>query len=401
MRQGIVNYISGNKTCDLTNTDAGIFYFYIDDDIGTISCATTSWDLNDTKVCVAIVAYNSALTPTYLLEDERHTCLIDRRDHRYNHFTRSTQLISGGALSGYTVGAKTEAGVTWAVAEALIADEDLFETLDALADGNGAGTPYGVLYRTAASAWSWKLSAVPYDYTTAGYINYDASGTQTVASATNKYINYWFAYTNITGDFRFVTIPGRAEYSSQTAAYAEDIRNYTWGGLPTAEFCIAFQVTYVTSASATNPGMCSINRVAQLNYSNVAAGVPSSDPKPVFLETALTSATWDGDSYSTAAKTLIDLSAEFGVPAGVKAVKVRLWARDSGSLANNVYFAISPNDTSGSFVEALRLWGVSDDLYREICLDCPCDANGDIYYQCAASGAGTLDVNIQIWGYYV
>ena len=31
----------------------------------------------------------------------------------------------------------------------------------------------------------------------------------------------------------------------------------------------------------------------------------------------------------------------------------------------------------------------------------PCDANGDIYYQIAASGTGTMDVNIQIWGYWM
>ena len=46
--------------------------------------------------------------------------------------------------------------------------------------------------------------------------------------------------------------------------------------------------------------------------------------RPVFLTTPLTSTAWDEDSYSTTAKTLIDLSEVFGVPAGVKAVMVKI-----------------------------------------------------------------------------
>ena len=31
----------------------------------------------------------------------------------------------------------------------------------------------------------------------------------------------------------------------------------------------------------------------------------------------------------------------------------------------------------------------------------PCDANGDVYYQIVASGTGTMDVHLQIWGYWL
>lgn len=48
-----------------------------------------------------------------------------------------------------------------------------------------------------------------------------------------------------------------------------------------------------------------------------------------FLTTPLTSTSWDGDARSTTAKTKIDLSAVFGVPAGAKGILVRLVARDS------------------------------------------------------------------------
>lgn len=30
-----------------------------------------------------------------------------------------------------------------------------------------------------------------------------------------------------------------------------------------------------------------------------------------------------------------------------------------------------------------------------------CDANGDIYYQLTASGSGTMDIYLEIWGYWL
>ena len=51
----------------------------------------------------------------------------------------------------------------------------------------------------------------------------------------------------------------------------------------------------------------------------------------VYLQAPLTSTSWDGDSFSTTAKTLIDLSAVFGVPANVKAIYARVFVNDSAS----------------------------------------------------------------------
>ena len=52
----------------------------------------------------------------------------------------------------------------------------------------------------------------------------------------------------------------------------------------------------------------------------------------VYLTTPLTSTSWDGDARSTEAATLLDLSSVFSVPAGVKAVLVRLACRDSAAV---------------------------------------------------------------------
>jgi hypothetical protein len=119
------------------------------------------------------------------------------------------------------------------------------------------------------------------------------------------------------------------------------------------------------------------------------------------LTTPLTSTSWDGDARSTTAKTLIDLSAVFGVPAGVKAVSARLEARDSGSSGIVSYFGISPNNVASNLAGRVWLEGVPNDSRRAETFVCPCDVNGDIYYQINATGTGTLDAWLEIWGYWI
>lgn len=122
----------------------------------------------------------------------------------------------------------------------------------------------------------------------------------------------------------------------------------------------------------------------------------------VFLTAPLTSTSWDGDARSTTAKTLIDLSAVFGVPAEVRAVLVRLYSRDSGSSGTTAcWLGIAPNNTAGELAVVSRPGGLPNDYYHESGGWCPCNASGDIYFQCAASGAATLDVWLEVWGYMV
>ena len=122
-----------------------------------------------------------------------------------------------------------------------------------------------------------------------------------------------------------------------------------------------------------------------------------------FLTTPLTSTSWDGDSYSTTAKTLIDLSEVFGVPARAKGILVRLAARDSGSSTEICQFSLSPNANAIDNSVAIQayLHGVPNDVYVSVNGIVPCDGNGDVYYQIAASGTGTLDAIIEIWGYWL
>ena len=120
----------------------------------------------------------------------------------------------------------------------------------------------------------------------------------------------------------------------------------------------------------------------------------------VYLTAPLTSASWDGDSYSTTAKTLIDMSAVFAVPAGVVAVLAKTAINDSASAAGSYFLMLSPNNTAGEGM-AIRANFVSNDKIQEDQFVIPCNTDGDIYYQIAASGASTMDIIIQIWGYLV
>ena len=118
-----------------------------------------------------------------------------------------------------------------------------------------------------------------------------------------------------------------------------------------------------------------------------------------FLATPLTSTAWDGDSFSTTAKTKIDLSVVFGVPAGVKAVLVNVALRDSGSAANECFISLSPSPSVGGMTA--RCSGVANDKLVNACLTVPCDTNGDIWYEITASGTDTMDVHLQIYGYWL
>lgn len=118
------------------------------------------------------------------------------------------------------------------------------------------------------------------------------------------------------------------------------------------------------------------------------------------LASALTSTSWDGDSYSTTSKTLIDMSSVFSAPAGVKAFLMYVQIRDSGSSSGNAWIILSPNNTAGSG-PALHCAGLTNDAYSSGQMIVSCDANGDIYYQTLATGTNTLDVILRVLGYWL
>ena len=111
-----------------------------------------------------------------------------------------------------------------------------------------------------------------------------------------------------------------------------------------------------------------------------------------FLTTPLTSTSWDGDTKGTGDRAIVDLSAVFGVPAGVKAVMMSI--QTTGDAAHD-YIRFGPNsDNNFTLVCRTQVAGVIAHAFGIV----PCDANGDVY--CYPSGT-VEGVWVWIWGYWL
>ncbi len=165
----------------------------------------------------------------------------------------------------------------------------------------------------------------------------------------------------------------------------------------------------VATATSDNDGLLQFTGLTDSLQHKVMAYVPgdirvfderTTPSQFVALTTPLTSTSWDGDPYSPAGSTLIDLSAVFAVPAGVKAVLARLQARDSAVWGtSDLYVALNgANDVAKSSL-VVRTFG--GDVWADNSSVVPCNSDGDIYYAVNASGASTMDVYIWIHGYWI
>ena len=116
--------------------------------------------------------------------------------------------------------------------------------------------------------------------------------------------------------------------------------------------------------------------------------------KQVFvpLTTPLTSTSWDGDNKGTGDRATVDLSAVFGVPAGVKAVLMTIQTQAD---AENDYIRFGPNST---YNHALTCRTAVAGQIAHASGIVPCDANGDVY--CYTSGT-VEGVQVRIWGYWL
>jgi hypothetical protein len=150
--------------------------------------------------------------------------------------------------------------------------------------------------------------------------------------------------------------------------------------------------------TSTNKGIGAFG-TADFTVTNGTVAMVAGGHPFTWLTAALTSTSFDGDAFSTTAKTVMDLSALYSVPAGVKAVFVEMQARDSASAAGTASIRLGPSDTANAGPAILSLTGEPNDTYRAIVTHVPCNVDGDIYYQVVASGTATLDAIIRIWGY--
>lgn len=126
----------------------------------------------------------------------------------------------------------------------------------------------------------------------------------------------------------------------------------------------------------------------------VAADMPAG-LRFVPLATAATSSSWDGDAKGTGDRGIIDLSAVFGLPAGITAIAVCLGVKDATVGAEG---CLGPSGASSATRNAVVATVQVANQYIHTSGIVPCDGNGDVYFY----NSEALDaVYIRIYGYWL
>ena len=123
---------------------------------------------------------------------------------------------------------------------------------------------------------------------------------------------------------------------------------------------------------------------------------------PHFLTTPYTNTDFDGDSFSdVAANTKIENTDwSTTIPATAKALIIRILCRDSGSAATaGLYVALAGAAAATGFPLVCRPSGKANNDFADSSGVVPC-TDGDIWYQINASGASTMDVWLECYGWW-
>jgi len=213
------------------------------------------------------VFWNNALGEGILFE-ERHTISMDYATHFYLHTTVGARVVSGFAIAGYTLSpaVPADADNTYSISNGFLADEDIYLWKAALAD-NG---PYTVWHRSgAAGVWTWSTGLVlPFEYTIAGYIEYNqwtGATWQLTQLTASKYVNYFVFITMSTNaDHRYVIVPGQTVWDNLDDASNETLGSLALAEFPAIESGTLYRVTYRTSNGYGSTGKCRIELVTSL-----------------------------------------------------------------------------------------------------------------------------------------
>ena len=268
-RNGVRCAITGNKSVVLnggvTPASPTKFFIFIDATDGTLTSSTTPWTLEDSKILVALVTIGTGISVgglAYLIADETHSNLIDRRIHKYLHNSFGTRWASGGLLTGFVVNdinGVVDTDNTFAVSAAVLYDEDIQLDLAAVADPNGATNAYAGVYRSAASVYFCGDIQVPFKYNLGtNAIQYDSGNGTQVDLTNNQYTNSYLFLTHVAGVPRFAVVQGRAVFTSLAQAQSENYSVYDWTGFPIAECVIAYQLTWRFGTAKGSKGRVSL-----------------------------------------------------------------------------------------------------------------------------------------------
>jgi len=263
---GVKHTISSPQS--LTHTNAtGVYYFYWDSS-NTLQFTTSFWDIR-TDVLISYAVYNLTLSDGFSSE-ERHSSTRNPEAHLEFHNTVGTyvnNLATDFLASGYTISpvGPTDADNTFSLTSGIIADEDIFKTLSALADGG----PYTALWRTGSGTeWQWdKTLNIPFKSGTYIQYNHVSASNWILSDLTNgEYVNIWVLKTpSLNGSFETIIITPQNKYANLAGAQGETVDNLNLEGLFFEEYAAIYKFTYRTSAAYTSTGKVRIENVERLS----------------------------------------------------------------------------------------------------------------------------------------
>lgn len=258
---------------------------------GSFAWQGTVWTFD--KVQVAKVIYDTAQTPKGFFLKECHD-LLQWQAHQEFHEKIGTTLGGPVVLTGYTLLNTTDAGLTFAIPQATIDDEDLHHTLAPLADAG----PYTIFQRVgAAGVWNWSTTnTIPFlrDGSAQVLVNQFITGSWVMTAAgrsNNDRINYYVAAVpnGNTGLFRFIIIPGQVVYNTNALAVAESFSQLSLGTLLSdlAEIFVFAQVTF-RRINTTNSYIETIQTITGSAKTTVASALSPSNHQTLSNRNTLT-----------------------------------------------------------------------------------------------------------------
>lgn len=271
-----VQYIKTGAQAASAHAAATANYYVTYDSSGNLQVSSSIWSiLNRASTPVALVYYHASLADGVCFY-ECHTADRVLEFHYNLHHSRGTQYISGGDITGYTLNTDSDAGVTYAIAAAVIADEDIKSTCGPTADGG----PYTIFWRDGATGiWTWTdTDSFPFKFGTTfpSYNQYTGATwqlTELSGLGLGQWVNYYvLAVPAVDTVHQIVIIPGQNLYTSlasaQSAAFDSDVSP---GGaiFPFQEIRGLWKVTLHALGTYAGTHQCRIEAVASIKSSSV------------------------------------------------------------------------------------------------------------------------------------
>lgn len=292
MQDGSLYNAVGSRTIELHDgtSFSGKAYVYVDSSAGDLHVSDSGPNLIDSKVTVAEVVWNDLMTPNYLLVDDRHTALIDKRMRHHLRNVIGPRVIGGGEVHGFMVGSSTNISDeslvpsqfdnssgfnTFGVSPTTMVTEDIIIDIPEIPKPSVSQLAYNVFFRLSSSEWQWGQSSLPYLYDGTS-IKWDDGGSLSDVSS-NYFTNTYLLFTNIDGSMGHVMVPGQAQYERLSDAVSESPVVMEWDGFPTDDFVVGWQFTWESSANfVTMPGRAALaSEPKRVNVSPRVSGLDS------------------------------------------------------------------------------------------------------------------------------